>query len=71
MNFSNKDTRVAPTGWECIQKQCEKLGRRHAVRRLSCVRMDVHSTYAVDLGMCWDDPPPVLHLFRGLKVAYL
>lgn len=33
VNFSNKATRVAPTGWQAIQEQCEKLGKRHAVRQ--------------------------------------
>eukprot|EP00200_Dunaliella_tertiolecta_P003590 CAMPEP_0202347934 /NCGR_PEP_ID=MMETSP1126-20121109/6085_1 /ASSEMBLY_ACC=CAM_ASM_000457 /TAXON_ID=3047 /ORGANISM="Dunaliella tertiolecta, Strain CCMP1320" /LENGTH=406 /DNA_ID=CAMNT_0048939559 /DNA_START=348 /DNA_END=1568 /DNA_ORIENTATION=+ len=31
VNFSNKATRVAPTGWQAIQEQCEKLGKRHAL----------------------------------------
>lgn len=31
VNFSNNDTRRAETGWDAIQKQVEKLGKRHAV----------------------------------------
>ena len=31
VNFSNNDTRAEGTGWDAIQKQVEKLGKRHAV----------------------------------------
>jgi len=30
-NYSNTLTRVEGTGWDAIQAQCEKLGKRHAV----------------------------------------
>ena len=30
-NFSTKETREAPGGWDVIQAHCEKLGKRHAV----------------------------------------
>ncbi len=30
-NFSTKSTRAAGTGWDAIQAQIEKLGKRHAV----------------------------------------
>lgn len=30
-NFSTKETREAPGGWDVIQQHCEKLGKRHAV----------------------------------------
>jgi len=31
VNYSNKDTRTAGTGFDAIVAQCEKLGKRHAV----------------------------------------
>ena len=31
VNFSNNDTRAPEVGWDNIQKQVEKLGKRHAV----------------------------------------
>nr|ABC54740.1 glutamine synthetase [Helicosporidium sp. ex Simulium jonesi] len=31
VNYSNKATRTAETGWAAIQQQVEKLGKRHAV----------------------------------------
>lgn len=31
VNFSNNDTRAEGTGWDSIQKQVEKLGKRHAI----------------------------------------
>lgn len=31
VNFSNNATRAYPTGWDAIQAQCEKLGKKHAV----------------------------------------
>lgn len=30
-NYSTKETRTAPGGWEALQQYCEKLGRRHAI----------------------------------------
>lgn len=31
VNFSNNDTRAAEVGWDNIQKQIEKIGKRHAI----------------------------------------
>ena len=31
VNFSNKSTRTAPTGWDAIQEQCAKLEKKHAL----------------------------------------
>jgi glutamine synthetase len=31
VNYSNNDTRAKGTGWDAIQAQIAKLGKRHAV----------------------------------------
>lgn len=31
MNFSNNDSRKEGTGWDAIQKQIEKLEKKHAL----------------------------------------